>query len=361
MPPELLPVKGSAAAQERKQLLQKQIPIHDIDPTLCHELTDAELKQMNDYIAHVKQNSVGTGHLIQLNRNGVNPQVEISRAPKLISNVQPVKLQGADSASLLKNKSIGDRLQNLAIHEQKLHKIPEDSQQSIRVPLVNDLQYPVGNYDKQLKQKGLNYGLENKIGLNLPQNIPNMPSTPLESNQNPVNANVHKIRNIFGESNANYENLGNETEKIGPILPHTDKSLPHYAPTSYNRFNEIRTPQKIGNIRDLAFSTYDPSKIDPETLENNRNVLENTGNNFTASTTKLSKNLPRNYSPNHLNLEEDIRDPSSVNIGSISDICYPVNEVKTAEQVNNDIFENDSCKYGFPNPGVLNSLLVCHR
>lgn len=64
IPTSLLPIKGSQAAQDRKQLLQKQIPIHDIDPLLCHELTKDEMNQMNDYIAHVKNSSVGVGQLV---------------------------------------------------------------------------------------------------------------------------------------------------------------------------------------------------------------------------------------------------------------------------------------------------------
>lgn len=75
-PAELLPVKGSAAAKVRKRLLQKQVPLHDIDPTLCHALTEEEVKQMNDYISHIKESSVGVGHIAQFNKN---PRKENSR------------------------------------------------------------------------------------------------------------------------------------------------------------------------------------------------------------------------------------------------------------------------------------------
>lgn len=344
LPPELLPVKGSAAAQERKQLLQKQIPIHDIDPTLCHELTDAELKQMNEYIAHVKQDSVGTGHLIELQliKNAINSQA--------------VKLQGANKASSLKNK-----LQNLSINERKQLKIPEDSQQSVHMPTTNDLRYPTNSNNQKTQLRNVNYGTDNRNLHNLRENIPNIPPTLLESNQNPTNANGNRIRDVYAENNVNYTNLANESEKSDPMSKHADKTLPHYAPSNYSRFNETRTPQKIGNIRDLAFSTYDPSRINSETFENNCNVPSNTENVSTASAVGLSKNLPRNYSPNRFNVEENVQDPSNVNIGSINDICYPVNEIKMAEQINNDIFEGGNHGYGISNPSVLSKLLVCHR
>lgn len=66
LPAEALPVKGSQAAQERKQLLQKQIPVHDIDPALCHELNEEEVAKMEEYLAHIKKSSVGVGQIVNL-------------------------------------------------------------------------------------------------------------------------------------------------------------------------------------------------------------------------------------------------------------------------------------------------------
>lgn len=71
LPADLLPIKGSTAAQNRKERLLKQIPLHDIDPTFCHDLTEPELKQMNDYIKDVKDNIVGQGEIIRLTDSDV--------------------------------------------------------------------------------------------------------------------------------------------------------------------------------------------------------------------------------------------------------------------------------------------------
>lgn len=100
--PESLPVKGSQAAQDRKQLLQKQIPIHDLDPTLCHELTESELAQMQEYIKHMK-GSAGVGQIVQFGginfgnthiMGEANAQYLSNRYPKGISSIETVQLQG---------------------------------------------------------------------------------------------------------------------------------------------------------------------------------------------------------------------------------------------------------------------------
>lgn len=269
----MLPVKGSAAAQERKQLLQKQIPIHDIDPTLCHELTDKELKQMNEYIAHVKQNSVGMGHVIQLGMNRVaNPQILNERCPLQVSNTELVKLTGAQQLS--------EKLQNL-----------------------------------QLGQKGVN-NLIPKSGI---RNV-------LEERA-PSNVNTRDIHYTVPSPKANYpvESLGDLDRNLG--------NLPHYAPSNYNRFKETREPMKIGNIRDLAFSTYDPklneNSYDPPNsnlgdnnyVANSLNLSESEQNPTPVNvggrilTGDISRGRGVNFVPNQLNLEEHEQNPKFINVG----------------------------------------------
>lgn len=40
--------------------------MHDIDPSLCHELNEEETKKMEEYVDHIKQNSVGVGQIVNL-------------------------------------------------------------------------------------------------------------------------------------------------------------------------------------------------------------------------------------------------------------------------------------------------------
>lgn len=109
LPSESLPVKGSQAAQDRKQLLQKQIPIHDIDPTLCHELTESELAQMQEYIKHMK-GSAGVGQVVQFGGinfadthiiGEANAQYLSNRYPKGVSSIETVQLQGEKKITAL--------------------------------------------------------------------------------------------------------------------------------------------------------------------------------------------------------------------------------------------------------------------
>lgn len=60
LPIEKLPIKGSAGAALRRQLLQKQLPLHDIDHKVCDKLSEEEKKQFDKYLENIKK-YVGQG------------------------------------------------------------------------------------------------------------------------------------------------------------------------------------------------------------------------------------------------------------------------------------------------------------
>lgn len=60
LPMEKLPIKGSPGAALRRQLLQKQLPLHDIDYKTCDKLSDQEKKQFERYLENIKK-YVGQG------------------------------------------------------------------------------------------------------------------------------------------------------------------------------------------------------------------------------------------------------------------------------------------------------------
>lgn len=169
LPPEQLPVKGSQAAQDRKQLLQKQIPIHDIDPTLCHELSNDELKQMNDYISHVKQTSVGVGQIVSLsniikaNLHMLNPSeaaLIASRYPKGIPLSEIVKLQSQSRSNTLKPQGLNEKLDQLNLQERSNKTLPHFKPNAVNTTEENvnpwvssnirDVNYP--GYTKDMGQ-----------------------------------------------------------------------------------------------------------------------------------------------------------------------------------------------------------------
>ncbi|KAM9854135.1 testin [Aulostomus maculatus] len=61
LPPERRPVAGSEGAAYRRQQMARQLPEHDQDPSKCHELSPAEVKQMQQYVRKYKDEALGIG------------------------------------------------------------------------------------------------------------------------------------------------------------------------------------------------------------------------------------------------------------------------------------------------------------
>ncbi|KAL6265370.1 hypothetical protein P5V15_002170 [Pogonomyrmex californicus] len=65
LPVEKLPIKGSVGAILRRQLLQKQLPLHDIDYKICDQLSEEEQKQFKKYLEDIKK-YVGQGKVMKI-------------------------------------------------------------------------------------------------------------------------------------------------------------------------------------------------------------------------------------------------------------------------------------------------------
>ncbi|XP_067210157.1 uncharacterized protein Tes [Linepithema humile] len=65
LPAEKLPIKGSTGAVLRRQLLQKQLPLHDINHKACDELSEQEQKQFEKYLESIKK-YVGQGKVMKM-------------------------------------------------------------------------------------------------------------------------------------------------------------------------------------------------------------------------------------------------------------------------------------------------------
>jgi len=59
-------IQGSEGAVRRKKQLEKQFPLHDVEPGQCHQLTQGEIDTMTSYVDNVKKNVVGQGILHEL-------------------------------------------------------------------------------------------------------------------------------------------------------------------------------------------------------------------------------------------------------------------------------------------------------
>lgn len=65
LPEDKLPIAGSAGAALRKQQLQKQLPLHDIDHQVCDQLSELERKEFEKYLQNLKK-YVGQGQVIKV-------------------------------------------------------------------------------------------------------------------------------------------------------------------------------------------------------------------------------------------------------------------------------------------------------
>ncbi|XP_071387064.1 testin [Centroberyx affinis] len=61
LPPEKRPVAGTEGAAYRRQQMDRQLPEHDQDPSMCHELSPAEVKKMQQYVRKYKDEALGVG------------------------------------------------------------------------------------------------------------------------------------------------------------------------------------------------------------------------------------------------------------------------------------------------------------
>uniref|UniRef100_A0A3B4UX44 Testin n=1 Tax=Seriola dumerili TaxID=41447 RepID=A0A3B4UX44_SERDU len=64
LPPEKRPVAGTEGAAYRRQQMARQLPEHDQDPSMCHELTPAEVKQMQQFVRKYKDEALGVGDVM---------------------------------------------------------------------------------------------------------------------------------------------------------------------------------------------------------------------------------------------------------------------------------------------------------
>lgn len=81
-----IPVEGSEAALKRKQQLEYQVPPHDLDPTLCHNLTENETAQLQQYLEKIKE-KCGQGNVIRV--AGGNPP-QLSYIEEVFPTATPI-------------------------------------------------------------------------------------------------------------------------------------------------------------------------------------------------------------------------------------------------------------------------------
>lgn len=84
LPSDKLPISGSEGALYRRQQLEKQVPLHDFNANVCHNLTVEEADAMSSYLQNLKVNAVGQGLVKKLfdNTNPLPLFKNMNLAPK---------------------------------------------------------------------------------------------------------------------------------------------------------------------------------------------------------------------------------------------------------------------------------------
>jgi hypothetical protein len=82
-----IPISGSDAAAKRKQQLEMQVPPHDLDAALCHNLTPKETEQLQQYVKNIKENCSGQANVVRMGGVGGG----VNRSGNALPQFTPIK------------------------------------------------------------------------------------------------------------------------------------------------------------------------------------------------------------------------------------------------------------------------------
>jgi prickle len=85
-------IQGSEGALRRKKQLEKQFPLHDVEPGICHQLSRGEINTMNNYVENVKKNVAGQGIVEELGECTGDITERVHRDLKQMSPSPPLPL-----------------------------------------------------------------------------------------------------------------------------------------------------------------------------------------------------------------------------------------------------------------------------
>lgn len=332
LPPELLPIKGSQAAQDRKQMLKKQIPIHDIDPSLCHDLTDEELKKMQEYVAHIKQSSVGVGHLIQISFNKGQTHVMdkndamflINNVPKGIVSSENVILHGGDNSVPLDN--LGNNHGTLDLRE---NPGLVAYQANFAQPVENEERNPIFPSFKH-KQNTINDVIQRNNEKNLKKNVldPVGNRVVTEDIQVPQETCLRDLSYSYEDyPPTNTNTVCSSSEKIDERLIGTS-SIKNLVPSAFvptqhsdNRYddNDPKKELDLGSVRELPY----PSQ-------------------FINNALKYQKHLPY-YNPGNIHTVEEHQNPAYFQ--PIKDLAYSTNQNNPFDPTDNALYSPQGSYY----------------
>eukprot|EP00057_Strongylocentrotus_purpuratus_P035384 XP_798924.3 PREDICTED: testin isoform X1 [Strongylocentrotus purpuratus] len=81
LPMESQPIEGTQGADLRKKQMHVQLPAHDQAPELCQNLSDKEVKDMEDFVKEYKEHAVGIGMVQPVQVKAAGSSFQLAAAP----------------------------------------------------------------------------------------------------------------------------------------------------------------------------------------------------------------------------------------------------------------------------------------
>lgn len=104
-----IPITGSKAAIKRKERLNYQVPMHDLDASLCHNLSETEATQLSQYVGQIKEHNVGQGLVVRVGDIKM-PHIEYIESSLNSSNDDTSNYKNQLNVKLFEGKQIPDAI-----------------------------------------------------------------------------------------------------------------------------------------------------------------------------------------------------------------------------------------------------------
>lgn len=162
-----IPITGTKAAIKRKERLKYQVPMHDLDASLCHNLSENEASQLTQYVGKIKEQNVGQGVVVRVGDTKYQNSVENIAPSKSTRPQMSTANKAVDSAKPILDSIKRDKILNFVLNSKAIQKAiyyPNSVQQNSTLTLSNQpFEYDfegitqlTGNDKYKLQSIGLN-------------------------------------------------------------------------------------------------------------------------------------------------------------------------------------------------------------